>query len=283
MGGVSGKRLHQDGGGSGGAQHMRRWEAQAACYTALGLTPGATLAEVKRAYRRLVKRWHPDVWASTPERPPQDLERFYAITSAYATLRAVAERTPPPGRRRQGAGFWPGLSTVCLAVGVLITLGLYGFLGTASPPALPFFSASRGALTAQSPSQAEYITLGSTQDAVLAIQGKPTWATERMWDYRGSRLYFTAGRVTGWEIWPAAPLQVQLLPAVALTPVPAFFTVGSTKDEVLAVQGTPTKVTERLWEYGMSRVMFADNRVTRWEVWPGAPLRARRSPGEPAP
>ena len=76
-----------------------------------------------------------------------------------------------------------------------------------------------------------------------------------MWEYGGSRLYFKAGRVIGWDIWPGSPLKVQLFPASSINPVPASFTVGSTKDEVLAVQGTPTRVTERLWEYSVARVL----------------------------
>lgn len=87
--------------------------------------------------------------------------------------------------------------------------------------------------------------------------------------------------MTGWDIWPGTPLKVQLLPMIPLSPVPAYFTVGSTKDEVLAVQGTPTRVTERLWEYGASRVVFTDNRVIRWEAWPTSPLKARLAPIDP--
>jgi hypothetical protein len=87
--------------------------------------------------------------------------------------------------------------------------------------------------------------------------------------------------VIGWDIWPGSPLKVQLLPASSINPVPASFTVGSTKDEVLAVQGTPTRLTERLWEYGASRVFFTDDRVTRWEVWPGSPLHVHPLPVAP--
>ena len=46
--------------------------------------------------------------------------------------------------------------------------------------------------------------------------------------------YRTLGLAPGAE-------KVQLLPATPINPVPVYFTVGSSKDEVLAVQGTPTK------------------------------------------
>ncbi|MGH2464931.1 MAG: DnaJ domain-containing protein, partial [Candidatus Limnocylindrales bacterium] len=49
-------------------------------YRALGLEPGATPAEIKRAYRRLAKAYHPD---SAGERA---LPRFLAIQAAYERL-----------------------------------------------------------------------------------------------------------------------------------------------------------------------------------------------------
>jgi hypothetical protein len=261
-------------------------ETREACYKTLGLTPQATFDEVKRAYRTLVKRWHPDRYAAEAAYQAQALERFSAITSAYATLRtlhAVSEVRRPAARWLSWLGSsWGRIGAVCCSVAVLVSAGWYMWPATPRQVISEIPLANSPAVQAQSLYQSEYITLGSTKGDVLAIQGTPTWATERMWEYGGSRLYFTADRVTGWELWPASPLKLQLLPATTIDPVPAFFTIGSTKDEVLAVQGTPTRVTERLWEYGVSRVMFTDNRVTRWETWPGSPLKARLSPGDPA-
>ena len=51
-------------------------------YRTLGLNPGATPAEIKRAYRRLAKAYHPD---SAGERA---LPRFLAIQAAYERLTA---------------------------------------------------------------------------------------------------------------------------------------------------------------------------------------------------
>jgi hypothetical protein len=261
-------------------------ETLAACYTTLGLTPDAQGHEIKHAYRTLVKRWHPDRFTTDPDRQRQALERFHDITHAYAMLRAhqAADLSRLHGsrwRQQVRALSWVGRGAWCLGLGGLIIVGCYALqpisryaAPTASPARLP------GGL-AQSGSPRAYVTIGSTHDTVRAIHGSPTWATDRVWEYGGSRLYFKAGRVIGWDIWPGSPLQVQLFSVASITPVPASFTVGSTKDEVLAVQGTPTRVTERLWEYGASRVFFTGNRVTRWEVWPGSPLHAHLVPVEP--
>ncbi|MGH2511720.1 MAG: J domain-containing protein, partial [Candidatus Limnocylindrales bacterium] len=67
-------------------------------YRTLGLDPGATPAEVKRAYRRLAKANHPD---SAGERA---LPRFLAIQAAYERLTedqpgsSRAARRPTDGR-----------------------------------------------------------------------------------------------------------------------------------------------------------------------------------------
>ena len=54
-------------------------------YSVLGLRPGATATEVRDAYRRLVKEFHPD-------RNPGDAlarRRFQQVTESYAALRSA--------------------------------------------------------------------------------------------------------------------------------------------------------------------------------------------------
>jgi hypothetical protein len=45
---------------------------------------------------------------------------------------------------------------------------------------------------------------------------------------------------------------------------PAFITKGSSKDEVLALQGPPLRQTDTAWDYGLSRIYFQDGKVTGW-------------------
>jgi outer membrane protein assembly factor BamE (lipoprotein component of BamABCDE complex) len=120
-----------------------------------------------------------------------------------------------------------------------------------------------------------YITVGSTKDDVLAIQGMPSRFSEQVWEFGQSRLYFNGDHVARWDVWLRFPLKVRLLPDASFVTVPPYFTVGSTKDEVLRVQGTPSRLAERVWDYGHSRVYFADGRVSRWHEWRGSPLKAR--------
>ena len=58
-------------------------------YALLGVDPDATTAQIKSAYRKLAKQYHPDVNDSTDA-----AERFREITEAYDTL------TDPDRRRR---------------------------------------------------------------------------------------------------------------------------------------------------------------------------------------
>jgi molecular chaperone DnaJ len=50
-------------------------------YQTLGVERGATDAEIKKAYRRLAQRWHPDV-----SQDPEAAGRFKAISEAYQVL-----------------------------------------------------------------------------------------------------------------------------------------------------------------------------------------------------
>lgn len=80
------------------------------CYRVLGLRTGASFAEIKAAYRRLARRYHPDV--NPDNQIAQD--KFIQVTAAYrqlsdtvprddveATETGTARATPPPRSRPQ--------------------------------------------------------------------------------------------------------------------------------------------------------------------------------------
>ena len=58
----------------------------ARAYTTLGLQPGASQAEVKEAYRTLVKKWHPDLFVNKPQLQKQAEEKMQLINEAYKTI-----------------------------------------------------------------------------------------------------------------------------------------------------------------------------------------------------
>jgi hypothetical protein len=58
----------------------------------LGVTPSASLREAKRAYKKLVRRWHPDRFANDPQAQAEATLRLQRITEAY---QAVAHALGP--------------------------------------------------------------------------------------------------------------------------------------------------------------------------------------------
>lgn len=113
-------------------------------------------------------------------------------------------------------------------------------------------------------SSRDYITLGSSADEVLALHGAPTRAEPGRWYYGLSSIRFSKGRVVGWNSRDRHPLKVKMLPSAPIQKPPSRFGVGSTKDEVLVVQGTPSAFTENAWYYGLSVVMFSGGKVIMW-------------------
>lgn len=70
-------------------------------YETLGVSPTATAAEIKTAYRKLARKYHPDV-----SKEAQAEERFKAINEAYEALRDDDKRRAYDQLRAQG--FRPG-------------------------------------------------------------------------------------------------------------------------------------------------------------------------------
>lgn len=143
----------------------------------------------------------------------------------------------------------------------------------------------------------QFFTLGSTIEEVKKVQGEPTQPT--FWyknadttylsygDDGSARVWFFQGRVSSWTSYPRSPLKARIVPSGPVDQALAYFTVGSTMDEVLFVQGQPfsisiseikwpnrTKAEEESgaptiktsWEYGFkSKVLFRGGKVTHWE------------------
>jgi hypothetical protein len=123
-----------------------------------------------------------------------------------------------------------------------------------------------------------YVTAGLSKDEVIAVQGPPTSTSENELTYGSSELYFSGGGLVGWKLDSASPhIRVKLWPDAPVDPDLDTFWVGSSKNEVLAVQGTPTLWSENTFGYGRSEVYFENGRVVSWKNDPATvPLRAKR-------
>ncbi|HUB52026.1 MAG TPA: DnaJ domain-containing protein [Terracidiphilus sp.] len=120
-----------------------------------------------------------------------------------------------------------------------------------------------------------YVTAGLTEAEVIAVQGEPTSATDSQMNYGHSELYFSNDKLVGWKIDPDSPIRIKLWPDVPVDPDRDTFWVGSSKSEVIAVQGTPTLWSDDTFGYGRSEVYFRNGRVVNWKNDPDTiPLRA---------
>jgi DnaJ-class molecular chaperone len=83
----------------------------ARAYAVIGLRPGASAQQLKQQYKRLVKTWHPDRWASDPVNQAEATQRMRAINEAYATLHRLRAADDVSERRtaqapQQSAEHW---------------------------------------------------------------------------------------------------------------------------------------------------------------------------------
>ena len=82
-------------------------------YAVLGLQPGASLHKVKRQFKTLVRRWHPDRFASDPQGKAEANDRLRVINIAYSTIlqTGFGEAIPQVPRDPASARSAPGRAT----------------------------------------------------------------------------------------------------------------------------------------------------------------------------
>lgn len=126
-----------------------------------------------------------------------------------------------------------------------------------------------------------HFTLGSSEAHVLRVQGPPARIHGQTWFYGLSEVQFREGRVQRYNNFDHS-LKVRLVPSHEPSDgLPSFFTVGSTQDEVLLVQGTPTRVDGGRWYFGFSEVRFRHGRVDDYDNYFGN-LNVRLLPSKPS-
>ncbi|MGA8085834.1 MAG: J domain-containing protein [Terracidiphilus sp.] len=115
-----------------------------------------------------------------------------------------------------------------------------------------------------------YITPGLTPTEVLAVLGNPTSSSGEKMFYNGTEIDFRDGHVAGWKIDPKNPIRVKLWPDQALVPGQHAYAIGSSKGDVIALQGTPTFFSDNEFGYGGSRVYFKGDHVVGWKEDPAS-------------
>ena len=213
-----------------------------------------------------------DVGAQGPRRhadPVSDRvsSNDYAETGAMGVPISEPSKTAPGRRRRIALVLFTVIASLYLA-------DRYAELSAPDDNQPSDNSPSRPDTTTQAPAESprepRWIWIGSTLGEVYAAQGIPTFTQGETWHYGKSQIHFAHGKVTSWNQHPDNPLRIGRDQPVQMQD--GIFEVGSTKDEVRAIQGTPVTETETVWDYGPSRVHFKNNRVIHWEESPMQPL-----------
>lgn len=295
----------------------------------LGLRPGASQKEIKAAYRDLAKVWHPDRFSSDPRLQAKAQEKLKEIIEAYEYLKdyehspdvktynspneteTYSPKAVPDDDQKTFSTFsstheikssiLPKIAAAVSAIFLIVVIAVVFYprqnqnkvgnqvsntnqlalstmtnvrnanvpAGLAKSP-VPMTPASPVSPVTANSSQSnlastteKYFTIGSSKQEVLAIQGTPDRFTDTQFEYGLSKVNFENGKVISWDVsYPK--LNVRLITKSSTTA--NYFTVGSTKDEVIKIQGTPDRFTEDSFQYGLSKVNFKNGVVVNWDV-----------------
>src|SRR5258706_5351269 len=286
------------------------------CYAPLGVTPDPGWVTLRARYKRIMGKCQPDRFAADAPGKAIAEERSKQITLAYKALEkyrrdhgalppiefAAADAHRPeadPEFRR--ASFWDRAETgtaggivrdrtnqkpgsrfrvAIVLFSLLVALYLAFPPGDVTAPhdavdgAQAESTATQAPPFAENPRESGGVSVGLTLGEVYAIQGVPTFTEGDTWHYGRSQMRFAHGQVISWIEHPESPLRIARDRSFQLRE--RRFDVGSTKDEVRAIQGAPVTETETVWDYVPSRVYFEQSRVVRWVESPMQPLHVPR-------
>jgi hypothetical protein len=230
-------------------------------YRHLEIPPGSSWLEVRRAYKRLVKKWHPDHFHNDAKTQSIAAEKIKEINCAFDLL--------SQHYRTHGALPLSGEPSVAEPGGT----GSREAWRAAQQTARPVDHATTETDEhKQQPPVDEKKRSGTVTRLVLAaLMG---WFVYALWlaPELPPASYAPEPGATADNTSPVIDTADSSQPEAAQPR--SYFTYGSTIGDVYAVQGIPTKTTDNVWHYGKSKVYFTGGKVTHWEDDPTSPLKA---------
>ncbi|HEY1731219.1 MAG TPA: J domain-containing protein [Terriglobales bacterium] len=257
--------------------------------TTFGLTRDATQAEIKDAYRTLAKVWHPDRFQGDEHLRAKAEEKLKGINSAYhllTTTAAAGRYSKPsspasrPQESQQAAAaapgwipyqplresrFRPSFQTrryatrrgLAVVVAMLVIGGVWIYVRHNGLPSFVVDDAPRQAVGQDATST------GAAGQSSKKKKQSQHQATDSAKPGEEAGAHVRPNPVASLVVYPDEDPQV------------AYFTVGSTKSDVVRIQGTPSSIAGDVLRYGESEVTFQYGRVQSWHEDPGSPLKAR--------
>jgi hypothetical protein len=244
---------------------MRNRKSPLAYYRALGLQAGASAPDLRRAYLRLVKEWHPDRFQQNARKQALAQEKLKEINEAYSFLKDYRpgetdiywQQTPYPS-------------------GATAQWREYQRRREYRPPVADPYEGNY-----------QYRPVGASRGNKFA------WIWIAIVVANLAR--FTTGSSShnppsppppGANVSQAVALENNLGPsaggtatqATVTAPQPEYFSVGSSKADVYRIQGVPDWSSEKEWRYGRSRVYFRNGVVERCQNMARSPLKILAAP-----
>jgi hypothetical protein len=271
-----------------------------AALAVFGLARNATPAEIKDAHRTLTKVWHPDRFQTDERLRVQAEEKLKEINSAYQLLTAIpsgstqtrksaqvsqeeesqqartsasahvqyrhpSAKDDGPLRARQ----YGNRMRLAIAVAILVAGGTWFRLHYGHLVISELGSAVRQMATSVTTDSHTHTTGNSAVDATMQNSAKDQ-QTRAVSDSAGpAEKPETQPRSKG--VSPGASVVVY----PSDDPLVPYFTAGSTKDDVVRLQGSPERTVGNVFVYGRSEIYFRNGRVESWRSDPSSPLKAR--------
>lgn len=220
-------------------------------YLTLGIAPGASWKQLRQAYKKLIKTWHPDRFQQDARQKRLAEEKTKEINQSYKELAEYYKKNgvlplenelPADLRENTVTAGNADFSPAPEIVGAHQT--------SAAPEAAPTERARKSKQRTRI--MASLVLLSS----VYFIW---QFASRENRDISSGANHDPASSAADMEPAETVPEK--------------RFTIGSSLGEVYSIQGVPTRAEKDVWHYGNSKIYFSKGKVFRWEESPDSPLR----------